>query len=419
MKRKFVKAVSLMALSISLASCAQNGESKETESSNAADVSSTDIDLSEGQPTDIVDGGSYTVSGDLSDGQLKVDTDEEVFIELDGVDITNSEGPAIQVDSAAKVTISAKAGTENKLSDGGSSQLNATVFSNDSLVFEGDGKLDIEGVSGNGIESDDDVTVNSSNISISALNNGIKANSTLTVNGGSIDVSKSEEGLESKASIEINGGSLNVSASDDGINAAEDITINGGEVYSAATNGDGIDSNGTININGGTVVATGAGMPEAGIDSDQNEFNINGGTVLAAGGDNSVPSEATSVQNSVILGGIKKSELLRLSSEDGKEILTFNSDKEYSSVLISTPSLEKGSTYNLFSTAEVAGGESFHELSIGGEIEGEVMAESFTLENTVTNVGDVQRKMGPGGERPMPGEFPGGEMPDGKVMENR
>lgn len=413
MKRKSVKFISLAALSISLAACGQNGsttsstQSIPNSNSASADFSSAEsIDLGDGKSHSITKGGYYTASGTLADGQILINTTEEVFLQLDNAAISNRNGPAIQVDAAKQLTISAKEGTENTLADGGSSELNAVIFSNDDLSIEGSGSLTISAENANGIESDDDITINGSNLGITAVNNGINANNTVTINDGNINIEQAVEGVESEKDIVINGGTVSVTASDDGINAAEGITINGGDVYSSATKGDGIDSNGTIDINGGKVVAIGAEVPEAGLDADQNEFNISGGTVIAAGGTNSSPSEGTSSQPSVLLGGVKQSEALRVTSESGDEVLTFNDQAQYSSVLISSPDLVKGKSYSIYIGGALTGGDDFHGLSLGGDYAGGTLAESFTVDSNVTTVGEVPAMGGPNGQMPMdPGKM--------------
>lgn len=64
--------------------------------------------------------GTYVVSGELTDGQLLVDTgdDDKVQLVLAGATIHNEDGPAIYVRNADKCFVTLDAGTENNLSDG-------------------------------------------------------------------------------------------------------------------------------------------------------------------------------------------------------------------------------------------------------------------------------------------------------------
>lgn len=376
--------------------------------SNADYAAAQAINLAEGKSIKIDKGGYYSAVGVLADGQIVIDCTEKVYLQLAGAEITNKSGPAIQVDNAKEITLTLKAGTLNKLTDGGANQLNAALFSNDTLTIEGDGSLEITGNNEHGIESDDDVIINGGEIAISAKNDAIHANDNITVNSGKVTVLSSVEGIESKGDIIVNGGVISVSASDDGLNAATDITINGGQTYANSSRGDALDSNGTININGGTVVALGAAQPEAGIDNDRNTLNITGGLLFAAGGSNSVPTAASSTQCAVMLGVPGQSKTLHLEGPDGA-VLTFVAEQALQSVVFSSPLLEKGKSYTVYTGGTVTGGSSFCGLYSGGEYSGGTKGESFTIEETLTVQGGNTGMMG-GGRMPG-GRMQGGRMP--------
>ena len=74
----------------------------------------------EGTKITITSGGTYVFTGTLTDGSITVSTQktEDVRIILNGVDITCSDGPAINVAEADKVTISLEKGTDSKNSRG-------------------------------------------------------------------------------------------------------------------------------------------------------------------------------------------------------------------------------------------------------------------------------------------------------------
>lgn len=361
-------------------------------------------------------GGTYSVSGKLSDGQLIINTTERVYLELAGVSITNSSGAAIVVEDAKEITITLKAGTENTLTDGGTSDYNATLFSNDTIVLEGEGNLSITGNQGHGIESDDDIIINEGNITITALTDGVHASDNITINGGSISVPSAYEGIESKGDIIINDGDINLLCSDDGLNAATGITINGGNIYTKATKGDAIDSNGAINLIGGTVVAVGAGQPEGGIDCDRNNFTLSGGTLIATGGTNSTPTESTSTQPSVLLAGVAADTIIHLEDASG-EVLTFKSEIACQSIVYSSPQLEKGKEYTIYTGGTVTGGSNFNGLYTDASYSGGTKSSSFTTESMVTiSGGSTGMGGGGGGGRPQGGgRFADGEVPSGEI----
>lgn len=204
----------------------------------------------DGQQVTISQGGVYTLSGSLSDGQVLVDCADAVTLRLSGVTIANSRGPAVLFAQTADAQILLTEGTANALSDGSDAEYDAALYCSGSLTIDGSGSLSVTGNNQEGIASDENIT--------------------------------------------INGGTLDIVSADDGINASHDgssvITINGGTLTISAQ-GDGIDSNGSLTINGGTIISMSALTDmSGGIDTD-GEFLLNGGTVLATGALNTLPSD--------------------------------------------------------------------------------------------------------------------------------
>ncbi|MGD8399853.1 MAG: carbohydrate-binding domain-containing protein, partial [Bacillota bacterium] len=249
-----------------------------------------------GSTVKISDGGDFTVTGTLTDGQIYVDTTEKVKLRLSEVSITNTTGPAIYIANADKAFITLTEGTSNTLTDGSNyinSEAKATIFSNDDLEIKGSGSLTIAGKYKHAICCDDDLTIENGNITVtSAVTDGIHVNDTIevnggtikitatsdcfesenadmvindgtltlaagsdgvqtatdfTVNGGTINVTKAVEGLESKANLIINDGTINVVASEDGLNSKTGLTINGGTTTLTVSRGDGVDTAGPLN----------------------------------------------------------------------------------------------------------------------------------------------------------------------------
>lgn len=399
---------------ISTISSTATGTSNSVTNTNYA--TANEIHLTDTEPAAITAGGTYSISGTLKNGQLSINTDQEVFIELAGVDITNSSGAAIQIENAKKVTLTLKKGTANTLTDGGASDYNSALFTNDTLVIEGEGNLTINGNQEHGIESDDDVIINGGIITISAVNDGINAKDNLTINGGTIEILSSVEGMESKGDMIINGGNITIASSDDGINAATDLAINDGNIYAKSTKADAIDSNGAINIKGGIVIAIGAGQPEGGIDCDRNILSITGGILVAAGGTNSSPSQTASTQHSVLLSGVAANTILHLEGTDG-DVLTFQADVAFQSMVFSSPLLKADQTYTIYTSGSAMGGTQANGLYTGSTYSGGTKGDSFTTTAMVTTVGGNTGMGGGmggmGGNRPNGnrGEMPMGEPP--------
>lgn len=374
----------------------------------------TKITLTDGKAHNITKGGKYSISGTLSNGNVVVDTTDKVYLEFAGVNITNSKGPALQVNNAKKITLTLKEGTENSLTDGGDNEINTALFSNDTLLIEGNGKLTITGNNEHAIESDDDVIINSGVIVLSAKNDGIHANDNITINGGEVTIKTAVEGIESKGDIVINDGSLNISASDDGLNAATGITINGGKIYAVSSQADALDSNGNINITGGVTILQGSRQPEGGIDCDQNDLTITGGTLLAMGGSNSTPTEATCTQNTVMLGVTSQDGIINIQGDDGS-VATFKVGQNAQSIVFSSPNLKSNQTYKVYTGGSVAGGSEFYGLYNGETYSGGSETASFTTSKIVTIQGG---SFGPGGGGGKGGPFNKGSDRPNRVNPN-
>jgi hypothetical protein len=128
--------------------------------------------------------------------------------------------------------------------------------------------------------------------------------------------------------ISIAGGTISVNAAGDGIDSNGSLFISGGTMYvSGPTNsGNGsLDYNGTAEITGGTVVVAGSSGMAQGFSDTSSQFSLlnNFSTVIAAGAE------------------------ITLTDQEGKVVVSFTPDKEYQSVVISTPELAKDETYTL------------------------------------------------------------------------
>ena len=119
--------------------------------SSATASSNTGVKI-DGSTVTITAEGTYVLSGTLTDGQIVVEaTDaDKVQLVLNGVTITNNDGPAIYVKQADKVFITLAANSKNVLEDGstytleaGEDEPDAVIFSKDDLAINGTGSLSI------------------------------------------------------------------------------------------------------------------------------------------------------------------------------------------------------------------------------------------------------------------------------------
>ena len=381
----------------------------------------------------ITKAGTYKLSGALP-GMLAVDAKgEDVVIELDGVSVSNSDGPALYVRKAESVTL--KLSGDNVLESDTSSTyetLNATLYSKADLIIDGNGSLQVSCPFGHAIKAKDTFTSKNGKVSLDAFEDGLhvnedavfengdwtikagdegvqtemnlqvkngtysvestgdalRAEDIVTIEGGTFHLATTEqEGIEGKNKVLISGGEVNIDAQDDAINAANDLEISGGTVFAASRNNDAIDSNGTLTISGGKVTALAKQAPEEPFDTDGTPFVISGGEIIGFGPMSNQPTQTD--QPVLLVGGSGTIRSVQLLDASGKVVLEADNLEGYSSgssnaVFFSSPKLKKGEKY----TVKINGSE----------------LDTVSLDEDVTTVGNVQSMgggrggMGPGGD---------------------
>ena len=191
---------------------------------------------------------------------------------------------------------------------------------------------------------------------------GIKAKGNLTISGGSITAySASHEGIESKAAMTISGGTIYSQASDDAINSSGNMTISGGYVYAYSTSNDGLDANGNMYIKGGVAIAFGGSGAETGIDVDESHsLSISGGQLFGIGGriDSKFGTMSQSYGYTSSTASFNTSYIVLTDSSQNPIFAVKSPKTSYSGIcLVSSPSMSKGSTYQLGTATSVSGTE--------------------------------------------------------------
>lgn len=208
---------------------------------STADGSGVDID---GDTVKITSGGSYILSGTLTDGQLIVDAeDEDVVLTLSGASISCSDYAAIYVKKSSSVTINLEDGTENTLAVSGEyeqtddNNVDAAVYSKSDLTFTGDGSLLIDAEYGHGIVSKDNLVMAGGAYTITAESHGISGKDSVTITDGTFVITCGEDGVHGSNDeddtlgwVSISGGSFTIAAGDDGIHAETALTVSGGTI---------------------------------------------------------------------------------------------------------------------------------------------------------------------------------------------
>ena len=240
--------------------------------------------------------GIYVLSGTLANGQIIVDApkDAKVQLVLSGADIHCETSAAIYVRQADKVFITLDAGTQNTLSCGETfeaideSNIDAALFSKDTLTINGSGSLTVLSSGGHGIVSKGKLKITGGDVRVTAVNHGITAKNGVYMADGTLNITAGQDGLRAE----------NAEETDRGL-----IVISGGSIQISA-DGDGIYASGNIEISGGDfTVTTGGGSAEAASDQEDRGGWDRGGWGSSSG----------SSQDSISTKGLKSDGIMSLS----------------------------------------------------------------------------------------------------------
>lgn len=253
----------------------------------------------------ITKGGSYEISGKLSDGQLIIaadKTNDDVQILLNGTEIMNSQTSPFFIETADKVIVTLAEGSENTFSDSknreSTDEKDGTIFSQEDLTFNGDGALKVTGNYQDGIRSKDDLVFIAGNYQVTAANNGLKGSDSVSILAGDYQLNVKNDGIQSSNTkdkslgwIGIDGGTFEIVAEHDGIQAETDLKIS--QSVLAVTTGGGAKASTKITDEpevGGMM----GGSEGPGMKGQQTDFPENGHEILRK------PSEepATLTENS-------------------------------------------------------------------------------------------------------------------------
>lgn len=238
---------------------------------------------------------NFRLNGTTSDGMFRIYSNFKFDLEMNGVNITNTDGPAINIQSDKKCTVTLAAGTNNSLTDGtaystSTEDQKGTFFSEGQLELSGTGNLQVRSISKHAICSDDYIDIENGTITvIGAGKDGIHSNDYFKMSGGTLNVTSSGDGIECEGGyIQISDGVIsttNAAANVNGISCDSTLTISGGTISMTVSGNQskGIKAtdiitlsggNITVNTSGGVVLETsGTGYDPAycaGIKSDKN-----------------------------------------------------------------------------------------------------------------------------------------------------
>ena len=221
---------------------------------------------------------TYCLSGTANPGRFEVASATTPTVVLNGVNLTNPTGKAMDLTCNNGVILEIADGTTNSLSDGVESDKKAALMSNSDLLVQGNGTLNVTSYVKHPIKVKGICTINSGNFVITSDVtdvNGLSADSTLVINGGSFNITMNgdiSKGIKCDDNLTINGGEFTIVAA--GNTVLESVNNQNVPSYCTA-----IKCDNDININGGsfniTLPTTNHGGKSISADSN---ITISGGT---------------------------------------------------------------------------------------------------------------------------------------------
>ncbi len=219
----------------------------------------------------------YDLSGSSSDGYFKLYSTRKQQLLLNGLNLTNKKGAAINNQSHKRTYVVVKG--SNTLADGASytatpenEDEKAAFFSEGQLVFSGDGSLAVHATGKAGITSDDYVRFMASpTVKVSSTaGHGVRGKESIIVSDGTIDVEVSgtgKKGFSSDTLVYFGGGVTTIKT-----------TGSAGEVDGELTGVAGIKADLRFEMVDGVLDITSTGTGAKGISGD-NVAYFKGGTV--------------------------------------------------------------------------------------------------------------------------------------------
>ena len=282
--------------------------------------------------------GTYVVSGEHESITVSAPDTAKVRIILKNATVSNTSGPAIYIEKADKVFITACEGTVNTLSDGTSytgdfkdTNIDGAIFSKTDLTLNGEGTLNITGNCKCGVVSKDDLIICGLNLTVKSTGCALEGKDCVKIKDAAITVSAGGDGIRStnteksnKGFVYIETGNIDITSGNDGIQAATVLKAANGSIKITA--GGGVtdtkqnfggrnmpgfggstqttdDEESTKGLKAGSLILIDEGSFEVSSKDDafhsNGDIEINGGSFTAAAGDDGFHAD----NNLIINGG--------------------------------------------------------------------------------------------------------------------
>lgn len=216
------------------------------------------------QAADLQEEVTYTLSGTSANGSFAMDGEYKAGLVLNGLTLTNTAGPAIDIANGKRINVTLPAGTTTTLTDGAGGLHKACFFINGHAEFAGAGTLKLTGNTKHAYASDEYTqfkpTFGQLNV-LKSVSDGLHVEQYLQVQGGNFTFAQ------------VGGDNIDVSITNnpaDSLNGQ--VFIEGGTLTLdvAANDTKGMKCDSLMTITGGTIKATVSGLGTKGISVGTN-----------------------------------------------------------------------------------------------------------------------------------------------------
>lgn len=182
--------------------------------------------------------GTYYLTGALTQGSIWVDVfdDEVVHLVLDNVSVSSYGEPALYVKTAGKVVVTSEAGSVNVFQDSTVynrlEEVDACIYSNGNLTFNGEGALSVWGYYKDGIVSKGMIKFMEGNYDLRTTDDGIRGRDGILIQDGNFQIQSEGTCLKAtqntnaeKGNVMITGGSFSFIGGEHIISAVRNIVV--------------------------------------------------------------------------------------------------------------------------------------------------------------------------------------------------
>lgn len=192
----------------------------------------------------------YNLSGTSTDGEFLLEGSYKCTVELNGVKLTNPNGPAVNIQDGKRISVSVKKDKTSTLTDGVNDKYNGALHIKGHAKFKGKGTLNVVGNNKHGIYCKEYVEIKNCNINITAAaKDGIHCKEYFLIESGAVNISGAgDDGIQVELDGDVSTGQMPSHDEEDSGN----FYMTGGTLTIANCGGKAIKADGTISFNGGT-----------------------------------------------------------------------------------------------------------------------------------------------------------------------